>query len=133
METSWLPRWMARSIGGVEPPLFRPPIIASPLGLLWISEFLLSQSLSPSPYHRNKVSKRMVVKLIDHNYCRRDDRVRHIFLQHEADTIVLIPLNPTWPEDKLVWSFTLTGIYTVKSAYQIGMVFSEIGYYSKYF
>lgn len=34
-----------------------------------------------------------------------------------------IPLNPSWPKDKIIWSFTSNGVYTIKSGYKIGMNF----------
>lgn len=48
---------------------------------------------------------------------------RSLFLHHEVDVILQIPLNPFWPEDKIIWSFTSNGAYTVKSVYKIGMTF----------
>ncbi|KAI5680880.1 hypothetical protein M9H77_02107 [Catharanthus roseus] len=54
-----------------------------------------------------------------------EDRVRHLFLYYEAEAILQIPLNPSWPEDKLIWNFISNGIYTVKSGYKISMDFGE--------
>lgn len=42
-------------------------------------------------------------------------------MHHEAEAILKIPLNPTWPKDHLIWNFTANGIYMVKSGYKIGM------------
>lgn len=46
-----------------------------------------------------------------------------LFLHHKAKAILRIPLNPSWPEDQLIWNFTHNGFYMVKSGYRIGMKF----------
>lgn len=33
----------------------------------------------------------------------------------KAEAVIHIPLNTTWLKDRLVWNFTLNGIYTVKN------------------
>lgn len=50
----------------------------------------------------------------------------HIFIPNEAEVILHILFNPTWPEDKLIWNCTLNGIYTVKSRYKVGMDFTSM-------
>ncbi|KAL0011083.1 hypothetical protein SO802_006191 [Lithocarpus litseifolius] len=47
--------------------------------------------------------------------------VKHVFLQHEADAILSIPLSQYLPEDKLVWVGTQNGMFTVLSAYKLAM------------
>lgn len=62
--------------------------------------------------------------LIDFNpFNWREVRVRHIFLHHEAEVILQIPLNLAWPADKLILSYTSNGIYIVKSGYKVGIDF----------
>jgi hypothetical protein len=39
----------------------------------------------------------------------------------EAKVIAFMPLCPSLPPNKLVWQGTTNGIFSVKSAYQMGM------------
>lgn len=48
-----------------------------------------------------------------------------LFLPHEVDAILQIPLNPAWPEDKLIWNYTSNAIYTVKSGYRVDVDFTN--------
>lgn len=48
-----------------------------------------------------------------------------IFFHYEAEAILKIPLNPTWPEHLLIWNLTTNGQYTVKYDYKIGMEFLQ--------
>lgn len=67
-----------------------------------------------------------VIDLINFNqYSWREERVRHLFLHHEAKAILQIPLNPAWPEDKLTWNYTLNGKHTVKSGYKVVVDFAK--------
>ncbi|KAI5678577.1 hypothetical protein M9H77_09527 [Catharanthus roseus] len=71
------------------------------------------KKLTLSPYHSSRGPERMVSKLIDYNQCCwREDKIQFLFLHHEAEAILNIPLNPAWPEDQLL-----------KSGYKIGMEF----------
>ncbi|KAI5658537.1 hypothetical protein M9H77_27330 [Catharanthus roseus] len=56
-------------------------------------------------------------------FTSEEDRVRHLFLHYEAEAILQIPFNLSWPEDKLIQNFTMNGIYNVKSGYKIGIDF----------
>ncbi|KAI5662672.1 hypothetical protein M9H77_21995 [Catharanthus roseus] len=68
--------------------------------------------------------ERNVADLIGFNQgCWREDRVRHLFLPYEADTILQIPLNPAWIDDRLIWHFAPNGIYLVKSGSKVRMVY----------
>jgi len=49
----------------------------------------------------------------------KEDLIRELFLPGDADTILDIPLCYSWPRDKLIWHFSSTGRFTVKSAYQL--------------
>lgn len=44
-----------------------------------------------------------------------------LFLHLKVDAILQIPLNPSYPEDEIVWNFTSNRVYTVKIGYQYGM------------
>jgi hypothetical protein len=47
------------------------------------------------------------------------------FMEEEANTILGIPLNPLLLKDKLIWRGTLTGEFSVRSAYHLGMELQE--------
>ena len=47
------------------------------------------------------------------------DLVRTIFLPHEAEVILGIPISPWAPEDSQVWTKTPNGIFSVNSAYKV--------------
>lgn len=56
-----------------------------------ISTFCLSRS-----------SERLVADLIDFNLrCWHEDRIKQLFLHHETQATLSIPLNHAWPEDRL--------------------------------
>lgn len=75
-----------------------------------------------SPFFLSRGSERSVAELIDFNqHCWRDDKVRHLFLHHEAEVILQVSLNPLWPKDKLIWHFARNGIYFINSTYKAGM------------
>ena len=60
--------------------------------------------------------------LIDAEHgCWIADLVRELFINFEAETILSIPLSISMPLDRLVWSATSNGKFTVKSAYQLAM------------
>ena len=47
------------------------------------------------------------------------DLIREVFLEHEADSILSIPLGTILPADKLVWTAAANGKFSVKSAYNL--------------
>ena len=47
------------------------------------------------------------------------DLIREVFLEHEADSILSIPLSTLLPADKLVWTAAANGKFSVKSAYNL--------------
>jgi hypothetical protein len=51
--------------------------------------------------------------------------IHSIFIRKEAEVIVAIPLNPTFPPDRLAWNGTSNGIFSVQSAYHMGMEIQE--------
>ena len=44
------------------------------------------------------------------------DLIRDVFLEHEVDSILSIPLSTLLPADKLVWTAIANGKFSVKSA-----------------
>ena len=49
----------------------------------------------------------------------KSDRINSIFLPHDAESILSIPLSATSPVDHRVWSPTANGLFSVRSAYWI--------------
>lgn len=46
--------------------------------------------------------------------------VREIFMEHEANSILSIPLSLTLPVDKVVWTAVVNRKFSVKSTYHLG-------------
>lgn len=49
----------------------------------------------------------------------KSDIIHEVFLPFDAEAMLSIPLSPTLPEDRLIWAVTLTGRFSVSSAYRI--------------
>lgn len=47
--------------------------------------------------------------------------IKRIFLTHEADLILGIPLSPRLPEDSRIWAWSKNGNFTVRSAYGVAL------------
>ncbi|KNA02870.1 hypothetical protein SOVF_214550, partial [Spinacia oleracea] len=61
--------------------------------------------------------------LIDYeNRCWNEERVREVFVEEEQRLVYAIPLSSQWPCDSYYWWPTSNGIYSVKSAYWLGML-----------
>lgn len=81
----------------------------------------------PTPTHFKPISPRknlqegnQVSSLIDQTfYTWREDIVRNIFLLHDAEIILGIPLSSFPIEDKQVWSATVNGLFSVRSTYRV--------------
>lgn len=63
-----------------------------------------------------------VSKLIDYqNGTWKSELVRQIFFEHEADSILAIPLIPSFPHDSRIWAYTASGRFSVASAYRVAL------------
>ena len=51
--------------------------------------------------------------------------VECLFVQRDAEEILKIPLSPAPTDDKLVCHFTKNGIFSIKSAYYLGINFMQ--------
>lgn len=64
----------------------------------------------------------MVEKLIDKEQSGWNSTlVRHIFSPDEAKVILNIPLSPFYPPDRIIWKSTKDGVFSVRSAYHLGV------------
>ena len=46
-------------------------------------------------------------------------KVKSIFILHEAEIVLGIPISYRLPNDSVIWAGTLNGNFTVKSAYGV--------------
>ena len=51
-----------------------------------------------------------------------------MFLPHEANVILGIPLSPPFPRDSLIWAWTPKGMFTVNSAYKVAQSLLQEAY-----
>jgi len=49
----------------------------------------------------------------------REDLIRDTFISYDAELILSLPLCDQWPHDKLIWHYTATAVFSVKSAYHL--------------
>ena len=87
----------------------------------WKSRWLpRPHSFLPIPWCHDIDMEVGVAKLIDKDGgCWREHMVRRLFLPIDAEQILRIPLCMSWPADKLIWHFTTSGNFSVKSAYHL--------------
>ena len=72
-------------------------------------------SLLPQVAAKTKVSS-----LIDQDQVRwNEEVVRNLFLPHEANSILAIPLSLRRPPDRIAWKHTPSGLFTTSSAYKL--------------
>jgi hypothetical protein len=66
-------------------------------------------------------SQSMVASLINRTSKNwNEELLKEVFIEEEAKVIANIPLSPLLPEDRLIWRGTVSGIFTVRSAYHLG-------------
>lgn len=53
--------------------------------------------------------------------CWKEDVIRQNFIHQEAETILKTPLCSDLPTDRLIWKETSSGLFSVKSAYHLGL------------
>jgi hypothetical protein len=71
---------------------------------------------------RRSLRLKWVSELINHeNRTWREELVRYLFWQHDANCILGIKLVPRAQDDFMAWSGESNGIFSVRSAYRIGM------------
>lgn len=67
-----------------------------------------------------------VSSLIDHDTGNwRIDLIKEIFLPHDAQAILSIPLSIRRPLDRMVWAFTPKGQFIVNFTYKVALSLSQ--------
>ena len=83
----------------------------------WLPNAHSRKVISPPDFFGNDAQ---VLVLIDHNKrCWIEEVVDNTFLPHEVALIKAIPLSLEDCEDKLFWSRSSNGVYSVKSGYKL--------------
>ena len=66
------------------------------------------------------VAETKVSSLIDQDQVRwNEEVVRYLFLPHEADSILAIPLSLRRPPNRITWKHIPSGLFTTSSAYKL--------------
>ena len=83
----------------------------------WISSQKSFKVTSPIGVH---TSMEKVLSLLDTDRRSLDVvKVKTIFLPHEAEVVLSIPISGRLPEDSIVWAWTINGRFSVKSGYKV--------------
>ena len=88
---------------------------------VWHSRWLPRPfSFMPIQWNQGADADIRVADLIDNDRgCWKTQLVRQLFLPMDADQILRLPLCRSWPMDKIIWHFTPSGTFSVKSAYHL--------------
>jgi hypothetical protein len=74
---------------------------------------------TPKPAHLENMTVSNLINMNTHQ-CDKS-LISSIFLPKDAAAILSIPLSPFLPQDQLLWRCTKNGMFTVRSAYHLGM------------
>lgn len=78
--------------------------------------------------HVEQQSGEMVSSLLDADRRSWDVvKVRSMFLPHEAEVVLGIPISFKMPKDSIIWAWTSHGKFTVKSAYKVAQKWLKEG------
>ncbi|MDV3193925.1 MAG: hypothetical protein Q8835_02560, partial [Sweet potato little leaf phytoplasma] len=83
----------------------------------WIPREGSCKPIAPHPNTQNLT----VANLIHRNGTWNEQMIRDLYIDQDANLIINIPLNPQQKEDIIIWQFDPKGIFSVKSAYRLGM------------
>ncbi|KAJ8437290.1 hypothetical protein Cgig2_006394 [Carnegiea gigantea] len=91
-------------------------------GSRWIFGDGASLNIWESKWIARPISFKTVAELIDVEHrAWQEGRIRELFLSCDVDAILDIPLCSSWPTNKLIWHYNLSGLFSVKSAYHMIM------------
>ena len=85
----------------------------------WIPSTESGRVISPRP--QLEVGEKVANLIVQDKAEWNAGLIRSIFLPHEAEAILSIPISPLYPMDSQVWSKTTNGIFSVKSAYKVAV------------
>ena len=91
----------------------------------WIPKLESFKATSPHADHQNE---ERVSSLLDAaSRCWDVAKVRAIFLPHEAEAVLSIPISFRLPEDSMRWAWSSNGKFSVKSAYLVAQKWLKEG------
>ena len=91
----------------------------------WIPKLESFKASSPHADHQNE---ERVSSLLDAaSRCWDVAKVRAIFLPHEAEAVLSIPISFRLPEDSMRWAWSSNGKFSVKSAYLVAQKWLKEG------
>ena len=83
----------------------------------WLPNQACCSAISPLPQVDDDTR---VSSLTDQDrFAWKESLVKELFLPHEADMILGIPLSSRRPLDRIAWAPTPSGIFTTSSAYKL--------------
>ena len=83
----------------------------------WLPDKTNGLVISPLP---QVAAETKVSSLIDQDQVRwNEEVVRNLFLPHEANSILAIPLSLRRPPDRIAWKHTPSGLFTTSNAYKL--------------
>ena len=83
----------------------------------WVPKETTFRVISPLPGIANDTQMSWLID--QHSKTWNMHRLREFFLDFEAEVISSIPICPNLPNDRMVWHYTKSGKYSVKSAYHL--------------
>ena len=82
----------------------------------WLPSKVSAEITTPVLFGQENSNVEVLINLVTRRW--RTEVIDHVFTIQEAETIKNIPLSSTHQTDVLIWPFTLSGNYFVKSGYQ---------------
>ena len=94
---------------------------------IWTDKWLpTSSTFCITSYQHSLLVDTHVSTLINHGTGNwRIDLIKEIFLPHDAQTILSIPLSLCCPPDCIIWAYTPSSHFTVNSTYKVALSLSH--------
>lgn len=90
--------------------------------LVWVDKWLPTPTFKVISPQNTLHVQAPVSELIDSHSGDWNSRlVQQVFLPHEAEIILGLPLSNSLPDDKLIWNPSSNGIFSVRNAYKLTM------------
>lgn len=89
---------------------------------MWEHNWLTELPLKPLSRRPSQSNLNLVRDLMTEDGRQWDQTVvRQLFFPQKTEIILRIPISQTGGKDRLVWHFSASGVYTVKSGYQVAI------------